>query len=76
MVGGLAQGLFESVILIAFVLEALEKVCRDEVECKYHWTVIQVIKRSMGSRFKKAHILEVVVAGHSLDSYLHIEEKD
>lgn len=35
MMGGLAQGLFESLILIAFALEASEVVDRDEVEHMY-----------------------------------------
>lgn len=55
VVGDLAQGLFESLILIAFALEALKVECR-EVEHKPFWAVIQGVERSMGSG-KKGHSL-------------------
>lgn len=57
VIGGLAQGLFESLILIAFALEALKVECRD-VEHKSFWTVIQGVKRSIGSG-KKGHSLDM-----------------
>lgn len=56
VIGGLAQGLFESLILIAFALEALKVECGEEVEQKSFWTVIQGVERSMGSG-KKEHSL-------------------
>lgn len=52
VIGGLAQGLFESLILIAFALEALKVEC-GEVEQKSFWTVIQGVERSMGSGEKE-----------------------
>jgi hypothetical protein len=41
MIGGLAKGSFESLILVAFGLETLEVVCRDKGEHKCSWAVIQ-----------------------------------
>lgn len=73
MIGGLAQGSFESLILIAFALEALKVECREEeVEHNSSWTVIQGVKRSMEGVRKNT-----VWAGRGgLDSYLHITQKD
>lgn len=47
MIGGLAQGWFESLILIVFALEALKVECREEVEHNSSCTVIQGVERSM-----------------------------